>query len=377
MKIAFDLRRIKNPGIGRYMKCLAEAILARAPEHEYLLIVPPEGAGIIHGADGRVEEIVSRLKYYSIREQLELPGLLRRHKVDLLHSPHFNLPLASSCRVIATLHDVIYLACPEDLPSRLGRAYYRAMMEAAVRRADRIITVSEFSRGEIQRYLHAGNKEVEVIHSGIDPQFAQIDGPAQVQQVLGRLGITGDYVFYTGIYKPRKNHAGLIRAFARMLSRSIQAQLVIAGPLGEGERELEALAAGLGIAGQVVFTGFVEDHELRGLYSGARVYACPSLYEGFGFTVLEAMTCGTPVVSSAETSLAEVAGKAPLYADARNAEEFGAALYRAFTDTALRERAIAAGKENLLRFSWKEAAERTLRVYERAMGTALQGAAHA
>ncbi|HEX7288696.1 MAG TPA: glycosyltransferase family 1 protein [Candidatus Angelobacter sp.] len=374
MKIAFDLRRIKNPGIGRYMKCLVEAVVARAPEHEYLLILPPDANGILHCPHGRVQEIVSSVKYYSLREQIELPRILRRYKIDLLHSPHFNMPLASPCPVIATLHDVIYLACPEDLPSRLGRGYYRVMMEAAVRRADRIITVSEFSRREILRYLNAGNAEVEVIHSGVDPLFTVLTDPGQVRRVLERHGITTDYVLYAGIYKPRKNHAGLIRAFACFLAKGAKGQLVIAGALGEGERELRALATELGIASRVVLTGFVDDCELRALYSGASAYACPSLYEGFGFTVLEAMACGAPVVSSPETSLPEVAGEAALYADARDAEEFGAALYRVFTDQTLRERLIPAGRTNLQRFNWADAAERTVRVYEHVLGAPAQKA---
>jgi glycosyltransferase involved in cell wall biosynthesis len=377
MRIAFDLRRIKNPGIGRYMKCLAEAVIAQAPEHEYLLIVPPEGAEIGSSTGLRVDKVSSPLKYYSIREQLELPGILRRHKVDLLHSPHFNLPLASSCPMVATLHDVIYLACPKDLPSRLGRTYYRAMMQAALRRAKRIITVSEFSKREICRYLHADRAEIDVVHSGVDPQFAPADDPNATRELLGRFGITGDYVFYTGIYKPRKNHAGLIRAFARLLAMNVTAQLVIAGPVNEGKRELQALAAELGIGERVVFTSLVNDDELRALYSAARVYACPSLYEGFGFTVLEAMACGAPVVSSGETSLSEVAGDAALYANARSAEEFGAALYRAFTDETLRLVLIEAGRANLKRFSWAKAAEQTLQVYGQVMKSPKVGAAHA
>src|SRR5258708_30257193 len=150
-KIAFDLRRIKNPGIGRYMKCLVEALLAREPEHEYLLIMLPGTEEMIAVSGKHVEKLSSKLKYYSIREQLELPKILRVHGVDLLHSPHFMLPLRRSCPSVVTIHDVIYLACKEDLPSRLGRLYYRGMMAAAVRVADRIITDSEFSKRDIMR----------------------------------------------------------------------------------------------------------------------------------------------------------------------------------------------------------------------------------
>ncbi|HET7872806.1 MAG TPA: glycosyltransferase family 1 protein [Terriglobales bacterium] len=377
MKIAYDLRRIKNPGIGRYMKCLVEAVLARAPEHEYLLIVPPEGVEIDRQSNAQVEVVCCSLKYYSVREQIELPWILRRHRIDLFHSPHFNLPLASSCPMIATLHDVIFLACPEDLPSRLGRTYYRGMMEATVRRAKRIITVSEFSKRDIHRCLHAESAEIDVVHSGVDPYFTRVDDPIAIQEVLGRFGIRGDYVFYTGIYKPRKNHAVLMRSFARLLAKGANAQLVLGGPLEEGKKELRALATDLGIGERVLFTGLVSDGELRVLYSAGRVYACPSLYEGFGFTVLEAMACGTPVVSSSETSLPEVAGSAALYADARNTEEFGAALYQSFTDSNLRERLIKAGKANVKRFCWTRAAEQTLQVYERVMPAPSTGAAHA
>src|SRR6516162_1679986 len=115
MKIAFDLRRIGNPGIGRYMKCLAEAVLSRAPEHDYILILPPEGQDLIASSGRRVERICSRAPYYSLQEQMELPRLLRRHQAELLHSPHFNMPLARPCPTVVSIHDVIYLACKQDL----------------------------------------------------------------------------------------------------------------------------------------------------------------------------------------------------------------------------------------------------------------------
>src|SRR6185503_6235237 len=138
MKIALDLRRIKNPGIGRYMRCLTEALLEVAPEHEYLLILPPDYADNIQTSKPgvKMEKIIAAAGYYSLREQ----------RVDLLHSPHFNSPLLCPCPVVATIHDVIYLACAEDLPSFAGRLYYKGMMAAAVRRGDRIIAVSQYSR---------------------------------------------------------------------------------------------------------------------------------------------------------------------------------------------------------------------------------------
>jgi glycosyltransferase involved in cell wall biosynthesis len=368
MRIAFDLRRIKNPGIGRYMKCLAEAVMAQAPEHEYLLILPPEAEDMITAPTGRVEKISCSARYYSMGEQVELPRLVRRHRVDLLHSPHFNLPLVRLCPTVVTIHDVIYLACKQDMPSRLGRLYYYGMMAASVRLADHVLTDSEFSKGDIVQHLHADPEKIEVVYPAVHPGFERVNEEAGLERVLSNYGLDEDYILYTGIYKLRKNHAGLLHAFREFLKSGEKAKLVIAGPMGEGEAELRRLADGLGVGGRVILAGFVPDSDLPSLYSAARVYACPSLYEGFGFTVLEAMACGTPVVCSAETSLPEVAGDAALYADARNPLAFAAALQRAFSDSELRGQLIEKGFKNRRRFSWETGARRTLAAYEHAAG---------
>ena len=375
MKIAFDLRRIGNPGIGRYMKCLAEALTAQAQENEYLLILPPGGDDLVDAPGA--EKICSPVKYYSVREQVELPRILSRHKVDLLHSPHFLLPLLRPCPAVATIHDVIYLACPQDLPSGAGRLYYRAMMNACARIATRIITDSEHSKAEIVRYLRADPERIDVIYPGVDPVFAPVTDAGQLASVRSRFGIDREYILCAGIYKLRKNHAGLLRAFQRCLANGIQAQLVIAGPMAEGEAVLRRLAAELGVAGRVVFTGFVKDADLRALYSAARVCVCPSLYEGFGFTVLEAMACEAPVICSQATSLPEVAGKAALYFDPHDAEEMAGRLVHVFSDDALRDSLIEQGRQNLQRFNWTETARLTLAVYHQALQLPMPKAVYA
>ena len=366
MRIALDLRRIKNPGIGRYMKCLTEALLSLETEHEFLLLLPPDALEMISIAGRRAEKICCASPYYSVREQIELPRILRRHNVDLLHSPHFVLPLRCPCTTAVTIHDVIYLACKEDLPSLAGRLYYRGMMTASARMADRIITDSQFSKQEIIRWLKL-DARIEVIQPGIDQVFQPVTDLSLIETARSRFGIRKDFILYTGIYKPRKNHAGLLRSFARLLTNGISAQLVIAGPMNQGERDLKRLAAELQVAKEVVFTGFIEDSDLAALYSAARVYACPSLYEGFGFTVLEAQACGAPVVCSTETSLPEVAGDGALFADARDPERFAVALAQVFADGELRAGLTARGFENCRRFSWTKTATQTLAAYEHAV----------
>lgn len=376
MRIAIDLRRIKNPGIGRYMQCLAEAILTQESGHEFLLLAPPDLQDAI-SCNSAARLLPCGVKYYSVREQVELPRILRRHRIDLLHSPHFMLPLLSSCPAVTTIHDVIYLACKNDLPSVAGRAYYKGMMLASARRARKIITVSEFSKADIVRYLKIAPEKIEVIPSAVSPVFRQVREKSRIDVVLGKYGITTDFILYAGIYKPRKNHAGLLHAFQKFKAAGAKARLVIAGPMNEGESPLKELAQELGIAEQVIFTGAVDDLELATLYSAARVYACPSLYEGFGFTVLEAMACGAPVVCSPETSLPEVAGDAALYADPRDPDKFAEALARVFSDAELRAELIEKGRKNCERFSWKKTAARTISVYEAAVGESARKAVYA
>jgi glycosyltransferase involved in cell wall biosynthesis len=357
------------------MKCLVEEVLVQAPQYEYLVILPPDAERAISAANGNASKLTSALKYYSIQEQIQLPQILRRHKIDLLHSPHFMMPLLRPCSCVVTIHDVIYLACKEDLASRVGRLYYRGMMSASLRMADRVITDSDFSKREIVRYLNADPSKIEVIYPGVAADFQQVVDDSRLQAVRLKYRISGSFVLYTGIYKPRKNHAGLLRAFQRFLSIGGKGQLVIAGPMHEGESGLKKLAEQLGIGKQVVFAGFVDDFDLPALYSAARVYACPSLYEGFGFTVLEAMACGVPVVCSTAASLPEVAGDAALYADSRNPEEFAQALHRASFDSGLRRQLIDNGRKNCQRFQWEKAALQTIAAYHDAASAPLPPAA--
>jgi len=273
MKIAFDLRRIGNPGIGRYMKCLTESITAQAPEHEYLRILPPQSENRVHAPNA--QKLCTGIKYYSFREQFELPRILSRYKVDLLHSPHFLLPLVRPCPAVTTIHDVIYLACPEDLPSFAGRLYYRTMMNACSRMATRIVTDSAHSKNEIVRYLNADPEKIEVVYPAVDPFFQSGPHPGDLASTRSKFGIDCDYILYAGIYKPRKNHVRLLEAFRLLLKSGIRSKLVIAGPMAAGEPVLRRLAQELGIAQHVIFTGLVTDADLRALYSAARVYACP------------------------------------------------------------------------------------------------------
>lgn len=369
MRIALDLRKMESSGIGRYMRSIVDALLHETPKHEYLLIVPRGSEHLLTLNGGNARLIPVDLPYYSIREQISIPAILAKYRVDLFHSPHFVVPVVQTCPVVVNIHDVIYMARKDELKSRLGRLYYRCMMPLAAHWSNAVITSCEFTKKEIVRHLKADPDRVFVIPYGIDSRFRPVADAGVLERVRAKYGISDDYVLYVGIYRDRKNHAGLLQAFQRLVQTGLSAQLVIAGPVNEAKVELQRLASSLGIEKHLVITGFVADEDLSALYSGARVYACPSLSEGFGLTIIEAMACGTPVVCAENSALPEAGGDAALFSDVTNPDCFAGALRRAFTDENLRQKLVQLGTEHAKRFSWQQAARETLDVYARAART--------
>ena len=350
------------------MKTLVKAMVQLAPEHEYVLIMTP-GTHHLFDAHTSIRLISARSKYYSIAEQLELPALLRKHDIDILHAPHFVVPVKKSCATVVTIHDAIHLVYPQDIASRVGRVYANWMLRLAANVADRIITVSEFSKSDLVRHLGTDPEKITVIAAFLEEGVFGVDNRATIDAIRVRYGISRHYILYTGIYRERKNHVALLRAFAELTRTGFDLDLVISGPLAEGKAKLSQIGRDLGIADRLVFPGFVPERDMPGLYSGAMIYACPSLYEGFGFTPLEAMACGVPVVCHNGTSLPEVCGNAALFSDARQPEVFADALRQALEDSALRARLTRLGYENARRFSPTQSAAATLKLYLELQGS--------
>jgi glycosyltransferase involved in cell wall biosynthesis len=344
------------------METLVESVVEAAPHHEYLLIMP-QGSKHLAQLPERVQRVYARSDYYSISEQFELHSLLKKHKVDLLHSPHFVVPLRKICATVCTIHDVIHLVYPQDIKSPVGRIYARWMMKAALRVSDKIITDSEYSKQDIISRAGGDPEKISVIFPFLAKGFSRVSDPAILQAVRDRYGIRRNYILYTGILRERKNHIGLLRAFAKLIAQGHDLDLVISGPIDPTENGLNGMAKELGLEERVVIAGFVPEAEISALYSGATIYACPSLYEGFGFTPLEAMACGAPVVCHNGTSLPEVCGDAALYSDARNPDEFARSLARVLEDSELREAMVERGFKNIQRYTARDSVDATLTLY--------------
>ena len=360
-RIGFDARMLGRTGIGTYVEGLLRS-LPHALEGDRLVVFVQPGkrraAEELLPAGHQVEIQSAAAEIYRLREQLELPLRFQRARLDLLHVPHYNLPLLSRVATVVTIHDLIPLAFPGIHSSVLPRIWNRLLIQSAVTRARRIIVPSRHTAGDLTRRLGVAEKWIATI-----PEAAL--GPISGMQVdrgwLERLRIRPPYLLYLGQWKPYKNLSTLLAAFETISAERDDLQLVIGGR--DDPRYPAPRAAAAGSRGRILVTGWIPSAALPALYQAAAAFVMPSLYEGFGLPVLEAMAWGSPVVCARATSLPEVAGDAAQYWEPSTgadglAEAIRVALQQDVT-AGLRRR----GFEQASRFSWEETARRTAAVY--------------
>jgi glycosyltransferase involved in cell wall biosynthesis len=280
-------------------------------------------------------------------------------RIDLFYSPDFVLPpVLPGTRTVLTVHDLSFLHYPDHFVPRLVQ-YLSRVVPRSVVRADRVLADSEATRSDLVRLMGVAPEKVTVLYSGVDSRFHPAPEPGERERLAAEYGIgSRPYVLSVGTVQPRKNYARLIRAFSRLPG---EIELLIGG--GRGWLYEEVLAEAERHQ-RVRMLGFVADADLPALYRGAALFAFPSLYEGFGLPVLEAMACGVPVVSSNVSSLPEVAGQAALLVDPHDEAAWVEAMRRGLTDEVLREEMVTQGLEQAARFTWERAARQLLDVLE-------------
>ncbi len=347
----------QRTGTERYAYELISALLAlnaRAggPAHQFRLYFrdqPPPG--LFPGAEHRV--IPSPRLWTHARLSLEL--LLARPAV--LFVPAHVLPLAHPVPAVVTVHDLGYHYFPDAHPAR-QRRYLEWSTRFSARGASHLLADSQATRADLVRLYGVAPEKVTVVYPGRDQALVPTD-PAPVR---ARYHLPADYILHVGTLQPRKNLPRLMEAVAALREQGQAVSLVLAGRAGWLSEPILARARAL--AGVVRVLDYVPDADLAGLYAGARVFAFPSLYEGFGFPVLEALACETPVVCANTSSLPELAGEAALLVDPTDISALTQALGRLLTDPTLRATLVARGREQVRRFSWDKAAEVTMRVLE-------------
>lgn len=297
-------------------------------------------------------------------EQSALPVIARRERLDLVHGLAFIAPLACSCPTVVTVHDLSFALFPEFFRGP-NAAYLRLFTHLACRRAAAVIAVSENTRADVMRLYGVPGGRVTAIPHGVSPVFKP-RSPEEIARFKQERGLPDHLILFLGTLEPRKNLVNLLEAFAR-LSPPFPARLALAGGKGWYYEPILAAVERLGLKDQVIWPGYIPAGELPLWYNAADVFAFPSRYEGFGMPVLEAMACGTPVVTSTAACLPEVAGDAALAAAPDDVDGLSEALRRALTDSALRDDLRRKGLARAARFTWQDAAHRTADVYRQVL----------
>jgi glycosyltransferase involved in cell wall biosynthesis len=387
MRIGIDYTAAarQRAGIGRYTRELVSALLAlesaAESSRQYVVFaatggLKPEtlraepqaeawnlkpGPGVRLRTVPLTDDWLARLWH---RLRLPIPVETITGPLDVFYSPDFVLPPTRRLtRTLLTIHDLSFLHCPEAFVPALRR-YLERVVPRSIARADRVLADAASTRSDIVSFLGVSPDKVEVLYSGVNARFRPEGEPRERERLQARYGI-GDqpYILSVGTLQPRKNYLRLIRAFANLKPET---QLVIAGGRGWLYEAIFSEAERHG--DRVRILGFVDEADLPALYRNAALFAFPSLYEGFGLPVLEAMACGIPVVCSNASSLPEVAGEAGLLVDPLDTDGLAEAMRCVLEDSGLRREMIARGAAQAARFTWERAARQLLGVFESLRG---------
>ncbi len=377
MKIAIDLSPAVHgrAGLGRLAHELTAALLDLDTEHRFVAFYNAAAQAQVNPVFDRMAQSPLGLADKPWRLRVILAQLLRRPQerlvsggggpLDIFHATDHLLPYLPRTRTVFTLGDLTFLSHGHT-HATLNRTFLRLMMPLFLRRADAIVAISDSTRREMERYYGPLTTPCHVIYPGAHNRFRPVTDAVVLAAARTRYRLPARFVLYVGTIEPRKNLPALMRAFQQVKVEGVK--LVIGGKKGWMHAETFAQAQMLGLEDRVIFTGFVADDDLPALYTLAELFVFPSLYEGFGLPVLEAMACGTPVITSNLSSLPEVAGEAGLLVDPTDVADLATAIRRVLDNAGLRAAMAAKGVDQAARFSWQRAAVETLALY-REIGT--------
>jgi glycosyltransferase involved in cell wall biosynthesis len=373
MKIAIDIRPLlrKGTGVGVYLKNLIINLSQIDRDNKYILFTSswkdrfsPDMFDLPDNFLVKDSRIPVRMLNYFWHNLRFPPANWLLGKCHISHSPSpLLLPLKGSKKII-TIHDLFFLRHPELTKGEIQRDYPR-LVKAHAQEADAIIAVSHHTAQDVQEMLNISKEKIRVIPLGVEELFWDKAQEAEIQAIRKKFPLAKNFILFVGIIEPRKNLPLLLRAFRQLIDRGYPTlQLVIAGERGWGCEEFDHELKDDKLRDRVLITGYLNRIELRALYQQAQLFAFPSLYEGFGLPLVEAMASSLPIVALRTSSIPEVVGKAAVLLDEPNPELFACEMERLLSDKSLRELLINVDKEMTKHFSWSITAFHTLKLYE-------------
>ena len=371
MRIALDGYPLSEPrtGVGHYTFELARALAIAHPSDQFELVSPRPFDGTVAGLPGISNLSFIKAKSSSIRGHwwsVGLPLYARRASLDLFHGTNFELPLWNRRRTVLTIHDLSTLRYPELHRPRLARRA-RVRLPLAVKLASAIITPTEAVKREACAHLRLKPDKVTAIHEAPRQSFRPIPFGDTVK-VRSKLGVEDEFLLFVGTLEPRKNLLTLLKACDQIFRHtSLRPQLVVAGGKGWLMDETFSFMKESGTNERLVLTGYLDDEELRALYSSCKAFIYPSLYEGFGLPPLEAMACGAPVIASRIPSLQETLEDAAIMNEAVDVDGLARSIIQILQNEDRRLALISAGLKRVERFSWQKVAQLTYEVYQKVL----------
>lgn len=366
MRIGIDARLVfyNRAGIGQYILRLIEAMAkVHTSDDEFFVLQSRKDKNNIINHNGFQRKSL----WTPSHNRFEQPALsfeVSRLNLDLLHSPDFIPPFRRNCKSVITIHDLAFLLYPHFLTKDSARYY--GQIDQAWRKTDHIIAVSEATKQDSIKMLGVPEKKITVIHEAANPIYGPVPKEEARYHAQSKYKLTQDFILFVSTIEPRKNLPGLLRAYRRLRDDYKREELlVLAGSKGWLWEEVYQTVEELNLENHVVFLGRVSSEDLVYLYNAASLFVHPSFYEGFGLTPLEALSCGVPVIVSNTAALPEVVGDAAMLIDPHDIEGLTVAMWRLLTEHELREDLICKGKKRAQKFSWIEAAQKTLEVYHR------------
>jgi len=373
MRIAIDIRKINQFGIGTYIWNLIRNLGAVDTSNDYRLIGSDRNFQELGPLPPNFKQLPQPEGDALWRDHFVVPMALRKHKVDIFHVTHHESPIAVPARLVVTIHDCVHILFPQENLSRFRKYQRYLRTKRVVNRADKVIAVSDSTKDDLINIFNVTPSKISVIHNALDDRFTLTTAAEDPAQVLERYQLKDPFILYSGRIRPHKNLHRLIEAFA-VLKNELgntgplrNLKLIIIGDELSQHQYLRLTVIRSGVQQDVRFFGFVPYPVLRVFYQSAAMFAFPSLYEGFGLPPLEAMANRTAVLASNTSSLPEVLEDAALLVNPENVFEIARGMKTILMDEAVRQRLIEKGIRQVTKFSWQTAAKRVVETYEQAM----------